>query len=94
MDLSLYKDEAQLEKISPSKRKRGAKDKNDDDDEDYEVAPSKKRNVTAAAKSPRAMAANKSVTNEDSTESDEENLMEIKNKAKKLVSLLFSDLIG
>lgn len=52
MDLSLYKDEAQLEKISPSKRKRGAKDKNDDDDEDYEVVPSKKRNVTAAAKSP------------------------------------------
>lgn len=86
MDLSLYKDEAQLEKISPTKRKRSAKEKNeDDDDEDYEEVPSKKRNKsTPVAKSLRA-AAIKPVVNEDSTESDEENLMEIKNKAKKQV---------
>lgn len=90
MDLSLYKDEAQLDKATPRKRKRTT-NKNEADyseDEDYEQ-PTKKRSVKAlpAVKSSRAAAAAKklAVTNDESTESDEENLMEVKKKAKKQV---------
>lgn len=89
MDLSLYKDEAQLDK-SPRKRKRGAKSEEEeesDEDEDYEEHPKKKKIAKrpAAIKSPKMSTSPvkkvEAVVNEDSTESDEENLMEIKKKA-------------
>lgn len=90
MDLSLYKDEAQLDKSSsPRKRRRGAKSEEEeesDDDEDYEEHPKKKKIVKrpAAIKSPKMSPLKKVATvNDESTESDEENLMEIKKKAVK-----------
>lgn len=87
MDLSLYKDEAQLDKISPSKRKRGIKseDGDDDEDDDYEEAPRKKKKnagKTPVVRSQRAVPTKKTATYE-SSESDEENLMEIKKKVNK-----------
>lgn len=99
MDLSLYKDEAQLDKSSPRKRRRGVKSEEEeesDEDEDYEEHPKKKKIVKrpAAIKSPKMSMGKKiSTVNDESTESDEENLMEIKKKAvKKQVKLeLFLD---
>lgn len=83
MDLSLYKDEAQLDK-TPRKRKRDAKSESEDyDDEDYDELPHKKRIVKRASPSKRS-AAKKLIVNDESTESDEENLMEIKKKANKV----------
>ena len=88
MDLSLYKDEAQLDKTAPNKRKL-SDDSNDydfDDDEDYEISPRKKTKVKGEPMGMRGRAAaKKPVANDESTESDEENLMEIKKKAKKQV---------
>lgn len=83
MDLSLYKDEAQLDK-SPRKRRRDVKSESDPDtDEDYEESPRKKRSVKRLPVSQRASANKKrAAVNDESTESDEENLMEIKKKAK------------
>lgn len=84
MDLSLYKDEAQLDK-SPRKRKRDVKSESDDfEDEDYEESPRKRRIVKRASPSKRTPARKQAVVNDESTESDEENLMEIKKKAKKV----------
>jgi hypothetical protein len=85
VDLSLYKDEAQLDKL-PRKRKHEVKSENDDTDEDYEEeSPRKKKPVkspsSTAKKSPRKII----VKTHDSSESDEENLMEIKKKVKKQV---------
>lgn len=86
MDLSLYKDESQLDKSSPRKRRRGAKSDEDeavDDDDDYEEHPKKKViKRPAAVKTPKVLVGKKLIeANDESTESDEENLMEIKNKA-------------
>lgn len=93
MDLSLYKDEAQLDKTSPNKRKLSDEsidnDFDFDDDEDYEVSPKKKSKVKAKPESATKRArgaAKKQVVNDESTESDEENLMEIKKKAKRQVT--------
>lgn len=89
VDLSLYKDEAQLDKASPRKRRRGVKSEEEeesDEDEDYEEHPKKKKIVKrpAAIKSPKMSMGKKIITvNDESTESDEENLMEIKKKAVK-----------
>lgn len=90
MDLSLFNDEAQLDKISPNKRKRGVKSDDEDDDEDgdgdYEETPRKKKNLkkSPTVRSSRVVPAKKTATyEEDSSESDEENLMEIKKKANK-----------
>lgn len=96
MDLSLYKDEAQLDKTSPRKRRRGEKSEEEeesDDDEDYEEHPKKKKIAKrpAAIKSPKMSPGKKipATVNDESTESDEENLMEIKKKAvKKQVNLV------
>lgn len=83
MDLSLYKDEAQLDKASPNKRKLSG---DDNDDEDYEVSPRKKTKVKSETSAKRVKSpSKKSLVNDDSTESDEENLMEIKKKAKRQV---------
>lgn len=83
----MYKDEAQLDKASPNKRKRDIKsdDGDDDADEDYEESPRKKKVIKRepAVKTPRTKKA--VLVNDDSTESDEENLMEIKKKANKQV---------
>lgn len=91
MDLSLYKDEAQLDKISPNKRKLSVESNeyDFDDDEDYEVSPRKKTKAKSdsVAKGSAKTAANPPVVNDESTESDEENLMEIKKKAKRQVRL-------
>lgn len=88
MDLSLYKDESQLDKSSPRKRRRGIKSEEEeepDDDEDYEEHPKKKViKRPAAVKTPKMMDMKIApVMNDESTESDEENLMEIKKKAVK-----------
>lgn len=88
VDLSLYKDESQLDKSSTRKRRRGAKSEEDEegeDDEDYEEHPKKKViKRPAAIKTPKSLVVKKPIeVNDESTESDEENLMEIKKKAVK-----------
>lgn len=89
MDLSLYKDEAQLDK-SPRKRKRGQKsDEGDEDDEedddDYEESPRKKKSVKKSPAAKPSRASTKRAATYESSESDGENLMEIQKKAKKQV---------
>lgn len=85
VDLSLYKDEAQLDVSSPRKRKRGGKSEtgdDDDDDSDYVEGSPKKKNVKQIAKGRKSSSMKLATVDDESTESDEENLMEIKNKAK------------
>lgn len=88
MDLSIYKDESQLDKLSSRKRKGKKSDEEDDDeDEDDEPLSKKKKATELPAKknlAPRA-STRKPVVDAESSESDEENLLEIKNKAKSQV---------
>jgi hypothetical protein len=91
VDLSLYKDEAQLDKF-PRKRKHESKSDDEKTDEDYEEeSPRKKKPAKKPAgnakKSPK-----KVLKTNDSTESDEENLMEIKKKVKRQVKRLIANL--
>lgn len=88
MDLSLYKDEAQLDK-TPRKRKRGQKsdeaDDDDEEDDDYEETPRKKKSVKKSPAAKPSRASTKRAATYESSESDGENLMEIQKKAKKQV---------
>jgi hypothetical protein len=90
VDLSLYKDEAQLDK-SPRKRKRGAKsadEESDDDDEDYEDSSRRRKsNKRSPVSKNLKSSGRRPAANSDSSESDEENLMEIKKKAKRQVRI-------
>lgn len=89
MDLSIYKDESQLDKLSSSRKRKGKKSDEDDDDDAEDDEPLSKKNkpteTTPGKKSlaPRASTRKPIVDAEtESSESDEENLMEIKKKAK------------
>lgn len=83
MDLSIYKDEAQLDKIS-SARKRTSKKSSDEDYSDNEPVKKKKKEVGTPKKSltPRASTKKPAIVDAESSESDEENLMEIKKKVR------------
>jgi hypothetical protein len=88
VDLSIYKDEAQLDKISSARKRKSKKSSEDDDDSDSLDEPVLKKAATSSKKSltPRASTRKPIVENAMSeSESDEENLMEIKKKAKKQV---------
>jgi hypothetical protein len=94
VDLSLYKDESQLDKISSTRKRKIKKDESDEDDSELDDdEPVKKRTSkpssvsTPVAKKfliPRSTA-KKAIVEIESSESDEENLMEIKKKAKNQV---------
>ncbi len=84
MDLSLYKDESQLD------RKKG-ENGDDEDDEDYDASPKPKQNIKSSKKTvavgnkKRTMArksSGKIKYDEESSDSDDENLLEISKKAK------------
>lgn len=92
MDLSLYKDESQLDKISSNKRKsskKSSEEDNEDSDEPLKKKPATKL-VTTPKKinTPRSTARKPAIVEPESSESDEENLMEIKKKAKNQVGIL------
>lgn len=94
MDLSLYKDESQLDKISSRKRKSNRNSYDDDDDEededdDDDDEPLKKKStktpLNKKINTPRLSTRKAPVVDASSSESDEENLMEIKKKTKNQV---------
>lgn len=92
MDLSIYKDESQLDKLSTSrKRGKSKKSEDSDDSEDDEPLSKKKKSAEIPAKktlTPRT-STRKPIVDGESSESDEENLMEIKKKAKNQVKITF-----
>lgn len=95
VDLSLYKDESQLDKASPRKRKRGTvkseagddEESESDEEETEDEEPLKKKNNAtpsrgAASKKP----VQKKTMDSESTGSDNENLLEIRKRSKNQVS--------
>jgi hypothetical protein len=87
VDLSIYKDESQLDKLSTRKRKGKKSDDDDEDDasEDDEPLSKKRKSIEIPPKkthTPRASVRKPAVVDNESSESDEENLMELKKKAK------------
>jgi hypothetical protein len=94
VDLSLYKDESQLEKPSSRKRKGDGNKRSDSesDDSDYEDSEPLKKSakvpIPKKVVSPRTSSRKVAPAVVESSESDEENLMEIKKKAKKLVNII------
>lgn len=78
VDLSLYKDEAQLDNFQ-RKRKHNVKKADAEGDEDFLESPRKKQHIGKSKSTTIIM------KDEDSTGSDEENLMEVIKKAKNQV---------
>lgn len=95
MDLSLYKDESQLDKASPRKRKRGAvkseagddEESESDEEETEDEEPLKKKNNATSSRGAAAKktTVQKKIMDSESTGSDDENLLEIRKRSKNQV---------